>query len=116
MNGVQITTSQLGLSAVVCGMSVRQKREGEAEVDATLKITVESYETQTANYISSVEEGERIKPKDCAFSIFLPREGDSLWEIAKALKKPPEEVEADNPSLAFPVKKGERIIVYRQKS
>lgn len=104
------------VSAVVCGMSVRQKREGEAEVDATLKITVESYETQTANYISSVEEGERIKPKDCAFSIFLPREGDSLWEIAKALKKPPEEVEADNPSRTFPVKRGERIIVYRQKS
>jgi hypothetical protein len=101
--------------AMVCGMSVRQKREGEAEVEATLKIAVDVYERAENEYIAAVREGEEIAESDSAFGIFLPREGDSLWEIAKALKKPPEEVAADNPTLTFPVRRGERIIVYRQK-
>jgi hypothetical protein len=101
--------------AMVCGMSVRQKREGEVEVEATLKIAVDVYDEAENEYISDVQGGEEIALSDSAFGIFLPREGDSLWEIAKALRKPPEEVAADNPSLTFPVRRGERIIVYRQK-
>jgi hypothetical protein len=102
-------------NAMVCGMSVRQKREGEIEADATLKIAVEIYVEAENEYISDVQIGEEILESDSAFSIFLPREGDSLWSIAKVLRKPPEEVSADNPDLTFPVRRGERIIVYRQK-
>lgn len=103
------------VNALVCGMSVRQKREGEAEVEATLKITVEIYEERRFRYLSQVTEGEKIETATGAFGVFVPREGDGLWEIAKSLHRPPEEVEAGNPDLTFPVKKGERIIVYRRK-
>ncbi|MBQ9081456.1 MAG: DUF3794 domain-containing protein [Clostridia bacterium] len=104
------------VSVIVCGMSVRQKREGEAEVEATLKFAVDVFEAVEISVISALEEGERVIPSDCAFSVFLPREGDGLWEIAKSLHKAPEEVAASNPDMTFPVKKGERIIVYRQKT
>ncbi len=103
------------VSALVCGMSVRQKREGEVEVEATLKFAVNIFEKKEISYISTLQSGEKIIPSDSAFSVFLPREGDGLWEIAKSLRQPPEEVAASNPDMTFPVKKGERIIVYRQK-
>ena len=103
------------VNVLVCGMSVRQKREGEAEADATLKITVNTYEEKRFGYLCGVTEGEKIPVRSGAFGVFLPREGDGLWEIAKSLHRPPEEVETGNPDLTFPVKKGERIIVYRRK-
>ena len=102
--------------ATVCGLSVRQRREGEAEAEATLKVTLKLYKETTAEYISETEEGEAYKENDSAISIFIPRAGDGLWEIAKQLKRPPEEVEKSNPELKFPVKEGERIFIYRQKS
>ena len=102
--------------ATVCGLSVRQRREGEAEAEATLKVTLKLYKETTAEYISETEEGEAYKENDSAISIFIPRAGDGLWEIAKQLKRPPEEVEKSNPELKFPVKEGERIFIYRQKT
>jgi hypothetical protein len=101
--------------AMVCGLSVRQRREGEAEAEATLKVTVKLYKETQAEYISEIEEGEPYPRNDCAVSIFIPRAGDGLWEIAKQLKRPPEAIEKSNPELHFPVQEGERIFVYRQK-
>lgn len=103
------------VNALVCGMSVRQKREGEAEIEATLKFAVNTYKEEETVYVSALQTGAEIKPSDCAFSVFLPREGDSLWDIAKTLRKTPEEVAGDNPDLTYPVAKGQRIIVYRQR-
>lgn len=102
--------------ATVCGLSVRQRREGEAEAEATLKVTLKLYKETTAEYISEIEEGEAYKENDSAISIFIPRAGDGLWEISKQLRRPPEEVEKSNPELKFPVKEGERIFIYRQKT
>lgn len=103
------------VNVFVCGASVRQKREGEAELDATLKITVNTYTETEFTFLSALQAGAEIQRPECAFSVFLPQEGDSLWDIAKRLKKPPEEVQADNPDLVCPVQKGKRIIVYRQR-
>lgn len=100
--------------ATVCGLSVRQRREGEAEAEATLKVTLKLYKETSAEYVSETEEGEEYPENDSAISVFLPKEGDGLWEIAKQLRRPPEEVEKSNPELKFPVKKGERIFIYRQ--
>jgi hypothetical protein len=65
-------------------------------------------------YVKEVEEGERYKEKGSAVSIYIPTEGDGLWEIAKKLKCRLEDVEKNNPKLEFPVKKGERLFIYRQ--
>lgn len=102
--------------ATVCGLSVRQRREGEAEAEATLKVTVKLFKEANAEYVSEVEEGEAYAANESAISIYVPQEGDGLWETAKKLRRAPEELEKSNPELTFPVKKGERIFVYRQKN
>ena len=94
---------------------MRQKKEGEAEAEATVKITVYFYETACVSYVASAEEGEEYGEEKCAMSVFLPRAGDGLWETAKALRKTPEELRRSNPDLVFPLKEKERILIYNGK-
>lgn len=99
---------------LVCGLNVRRKKSGETEAEATLKLCVKAYEEISWEYLSQLEEGEEIAADDGAFSVFIPRAGEGLWELAKRLRCAPEEIEKGNPELKFPLKEGERIFVYRQ--
>lgn len=110
---MQADDGELELDAVVYGLSVR--RNGELiEADATLKVTANEYQSQDYEYVNGVEEGEKYPETTSAISIYIPTEGDGLWEIAKKLKRTPEDVQKSNPTLEFPVKKGERLFIYRQ--
>ena len=100
---------------VVTGLTVRNFGK-ETEVEANLKITVCGYEAWQAEYIGEVEPGEEMPEKDCAVTVFLPRAGEGLWEVAKRMGVSPEEVEKCNPDVTFPIQKDERIVVYRQKT
>ena len=72
------------------------------------------YEEKEWTYVCGVEEGEDYEENDCAFSVFLPKEGEGLWEVAKRLRCEPASLQKSNPDLQFPVKNGQRIYVYRQ--
>lgn len=100
------------VSVVACSIAVKQKKEGVAEAEATLKITVCTYEKEHLTCIVGADEGEAYAEERCALSVLLPRAGDGLWETAKNLRKTPEEVQRSNPDLVFPLKGNERIIVY----
>lgn len=103
-------------SIMVCGMSARQRQEGEIDVEGTLKITLFPKYTSFVKAVCEVEEGAPMKQNDSAISVYIPRVGDGLWELSKSLKKQPEEVLAGNPDLEFPIKEGQRVIIYRKKT
>lgn len=113
---VPVQAENCEVSVLVCGMSARQKQEGEIESEATLKITLRGKRVLRAKFVSAVEEGEPVPVNDCAVSVFIPRAGDGLWELAKSLKKSPEEVAESNPDIEFPVREDQRVIVYRKKT
>ena len=102
------------VDCIVCGLNVRRKKSGETEAEATLKLSLKSFGEQSWSYISELEEGEKREESDSAFSLFIPRIGENLWEVAKRLGCAPEDLEKSNPELEFPVKEGNRIFVYRQ--
>ncbi len=104
------------VSVLCCGMSARQRQEGEIDAEATLRIGLQPRKKRCARPVVSVEEGEALVQSDSAVSVYIPRAGDGLWELAKRLRKPPEEVAANNPDIEFPVKEGQRVIIYRKKS
>lgn len=108
--------SNCDCNVLVCGMSARQRQEGEIEVEGTLKITLFPYRTSTVKAVSSAEEGAPVKQSDSAVSVYIPRAGDGLWELSKSLKKPPEEVLAGNPDLEFPIQEGQRVVIFRKKT
>lgn len=113
---VPVETEGKRVSVLVCGMSARQKQEGEIDAEATLKITVSGEKQVSARLVAAAEEGAPVTENDCAISVFIPRAGDGLWELSKRLKKSPEEVSASNPDMEFPVREGQRVIIYRKKS
>jgi hypothetical protein len=99
---------------LVCGLNVRRKKNGETEAEATLKLCVKTHKQISWEYISAVDEGEEIVEENGAFSVFIPRAGEGLWELAKRLRCAPEDIKQSNPELQFPIRDGERIFVYRQ--
>ncbi len=113
---VPVDTANAKVRVHVLGMSARQKQEGEVEAEATLKITMQEERKISARLVASAEEGDLLPVNDSAVSVYIPRAGDGLWELAKSLKKSPEEVAASNPDMEFPIKAGQRVIVYRKKS
>ena len=103
------------ITATVCGVSVRQKTEGELEAEGALKLFVVLFYSERGDYVSSIEPREEEEKRTGAISVYMPAAGDSLWETAKKLGKTPEEVQGANPELSFPLTGGERIVVYRRK-
>ena len=99
---------------VVCGLNVRRKKGGETEAEATLKISIRCYEEMSWEYICEASEGEAFERNENAFSVFIPCEGEELWQVAKRLKCPPEDLQKSNPDLKFPISAGKRIFVYRK--
>ncbi|MGN0818048.1 MAG: DUF3794 domain-containing protein [Candidatus Coproplasma sp.] len=99
----------------VCGVSLRQPKEGEVEAEAVLKISAFILSSQKIGFIGNVEEGEAVIPCDSAVSVFIPTEGDGLWEISKRLMRAPSEVSECNPDLKYPLTGRERIVIYRPK-
>ena len=106
----------MNISVAVCGVNIRQRSEGECEAEAVLKIAAADSETVTVKYLTEAEEGEKVESNDCALSVYIPAAGDGLWETAKKLLQSPEEIQATNPELSFPLSGKERILVYRPKN
>lgn len=100
----------------VCGMSLRQRAEGECEGEAMLKITAADGETRTVRYLTEAIAGEGKQPCDSAISVYIPSAGDGLWETAKKLSESPESIKISNPELNFPLTGKERILIYRPKT
>ena len=113
---VPVSAEDGKVCVLVCGMSARQRQEGEIDAEATLKITINRRRSSSCKLVSKAEEGEAIEERDCAISVYIPRTGDGLWELSKSLNRAPEEVLQSNPDVEFPVKEGQRVILYRKKT
>ncbi len=103
------------VSMAVCGMSLRQRAEGECEGEAVLKISAADGEEHTVRYVTEATEGAPKSACDSAVSVYIPAAGDGLWETAKRLGESPESIKLSNPDLSFPLSGNERILIYRPK-
>jgi len=95
-------------------LNVKRKKNGEIEAEGSLKAVFRHYAESSSSYVSEVEEGAIIEENHSGISIFLPRAGEDLWQVAKRLRCTPEELTRSNPDLKFPIENGERILVYRR--
>ena len=111
---VDVDGDTVEADCVVCGLNIRRKKNGETEAEATLKLCFRVFEEKSWEYVCEAVVGEEYPQEDSAFSVFLPRAGEGLWQVAKRLNCDPEELQKSNPELEFPLKEGGRIFVYRQ--
>lgn len=103
------------ISVAVCGISIRQRAEGECEAEAVLKITVTDGNVRKVRYLKEASECGAKIVNDSAISVYIPAAGDDLWATAKKLNAAPESIQGTNPDLKFPLTGNERILVFRGK-
>lgn len=114
LNGIE-AGSPAEIDVAVSGISVRQRSEGECEAEAVLRIAAAVCSARECRYVSELTEGEQSECSD-AFTVLMAGAGDTLWDTAKRLKKPPEELAAVCRGVEFPLRGDERIVIYRPKN
>ncbi len=100
-------------SGTVLSVIARPARRGEIAVTCTLRFSVLSCRSVSADPVTSVAEGEPLADKTGVLSMHAASEGETLWECAKALSVPPDTVLAQNPDTVFPMSRGDKVFVFR---
>ena len=67
------------------------------------------------NYSSNVESIGEKQINESAISVYIPMQGEGLWQLSKRLNIPPEKLLETNHDLQFPLSGDERIVIYRSK-
>lgn len=110
LDDIQITTQ-----ATLCDVDIIAKKGRDLYFDARLKIKLDYYADEVSALISNVELGEEEIERDSQIEVIFAKEGMTSWEIAKKNNIREELLVAQNPEVAFPLTKDEKIIVYFQK-
>ena len=104
----------IAFSGIAENAFARVKGDRKIEVTAEAVFAVSSVKTDELDLICKVTEGEVRPQNESAFSVYIAEEGDGVWEVAKAMTARPDEITAQNPELVFPLKAGDRAVIYRK--
>ena len=85
-----------------------------AEINLLLAFEISSYTNRQISYISEVQLGEEKPVNTSGLSMYVAKDGDTMWEVCKALTATPEQILAQNPTLTFPIKSCDKVIYFRQ--
>lgn len=103
------------VNCVMSDVGLKSKRGQEIEVFAKLYFYIDVFGVNTSAVISEVSVGEEKMPSNCAIRIYIVKENETLWDVAKELGTSVEELMAQNPELELPLKAGDRVYMYYQK-
>ena len=106
-------TNKVVARATVLDATVKIKNN-TAEINLLLGFEISSFAENTLSYISSVEMGEERPVNTSGLSMYVAQEGDTMWDVAKALTATPEQIMSQNPNLTFPLKQCDKVLYFRQ--
>ena len=96
-------------------VTARVRRNKEIEVSADLHIYADFYKNMEEGVVSKITLDDEIPYDECALSIYISKEGDTVWDIAKELGVSPEVVLQQNPNLSDEIAPLTRVVVYKQR-
>lgn len=105
---------RLWADALVEILSVKVKRDREIEVTALITLQVEIEEDEELECITELTVGEAKPCDDSAITIYQPRAGEGLWEIAKAVGAAIPTLLKQNQWLNEGESSGQKVLFYRQ--
>lgn len=96
-------------------LNVRCRRGKDIEVTGTIDVYAEIAYEDSVTYTSNFEIGN-VKPDDeCVLSIYIVKEGDTIWSIAKHLGVSQEMLLEQNPNIELPLISGTKMVVFRPR-
>ena len=109
-------TAGFNVAASVHPMScnIKARRGRELLVDAKIGIALNAVARSSEKICTDITVGEAKVRDDAAIVIYMVRDKETLWEVAKHLNIPSTEIVKQNPSCANALTAGDRILIYRQ--
>lgn len=101
-------------TATVTDVNVKIRRESVFDIKAEVAFTLMLSSSSECECIATVEKGEELARPDAAVIIHIAKEGETLWQAAKALCCSPERVQQQNSATA-PYAGGEKLINFCNK-
>ena len=102
-------------TASVVSCYVKARRGKELMLDAKLGVSIGATEFGTRDLTADITQGEPKTRDDSAIVIVLPEVGETLWDIAKRIGMPTNEIVRQNPACETGIPAGEKIFLYRQQ-
>lgn len=96
-------------------INVKNKMGKELEILAGVKVNYDITRSDASAVITNLALGDEKPQKDFALEIYLARENQTLWDIAKELNVSTTDLVNQNGELTLPLKPGEKIVAYRQR-
>ena len=103
------------VNCVLSDVTTKCKRGQEIEVNAKLYFYVDVYTNEVNAVINEVSEGDAREDNPCALRIYVVKDNESLWDVAKELGTSEDELIMQNPNLELPLKAGDRVFMYYQR-
>ena len=104
----------VSVTASVEDYSARLRQGGSLEISGEIEAVVYSETVREVRYLASAKETRDKTPDDeLVISLYVAGEGESLFDVAKALNSDEDELRAMNPALEEPLEAGARILFYR---
>lgn len=94
---------------------VRPSRLGELSVRCAICACLRVARPAEQEIITGFQCGEKMPDRKGVISMHVARDGETLWESAKELCVTPETVLLQNSELTFPLKRGDKVFVFRNR-
>ncbi len=105
--------SMLSAESIVDNLYAKLKRDREFEVTANISIVVTADLKVACKTVKAVTVTDIKKCNNYSIMIYNCKEGDDLWEVAKAIGAPMEQIVAQNGNMDGDLT-GRKIVFYRQ--
>lgn len=111
-----IEGSSVMAKGIITDIGARPRKGTEIDIGASVSVQLQVFEQRDGLCVKEVEIGAERDLKMSAIAVYITKEGESLWDVAKALCTTPELIMSYNPGLKVPLTGNERILVYRQQT
>lgn len=106
-------SGNLEADVTVTDIGAKVRRANEIEAFGAVCVKIYGTEESETIYLAEIKDiGETI-PNDSVISLYIVGKGESLYDVAKALRSDEEELLAMNPEVELPLQEGDKILLYR---
>ena len=108
--------SIVSVDAILTDVDVAVKKGRELFFDGKIKAIVTLSEDAVSAVITGATLGEEIPERDYAMQVVFAKEGDSLWDVAKASRARESDIARQNPELSFPLAENSDVLIFYQNA
>lgn len=101
---------------VIRDVNIKNKLGKELEIVIDFKNNYSIITNNTNAVVSEINLGEEKQQDNFALQVYLTRNEESLWDIAKKLNITVEDLVSQNGELTMPIQDGEKIVAYKQNN